>query len=507
VQAAEHLTGWPFEDDEDYETSDSDEFSEDDDGEEDVSAPAKDVRSADEQLEELEERRRAMPPLEYVAESNTGKCNVALCSCTEEHCRVRQLLCLLHTIVHEVDSCILANACWDATAPEAIPSASQTQAGDTALMDDAHALQLPADCVNALLMHGASPDHCGKDGQTALEAAVQCKNVAAVAALCAYGTDASQYASQEALNGLAFAADTKDKRVGALQVLLKQHSSTGKGSAFEAAQKSSRSAWRRLGVRICWVHNPQVPSIPRNREVAQTPEAALAMPIVQSSQAAFLKPAADFSRVCCSLICSTVSLKFLYHHLQLKYWRLTCSELGDVMACLQRACELPLIHDVSGCALKFLSASGAVILPETEIKSSFREELVQAVVRDVPICITSSTTSVLSQVIAAADSISSLLLSHIKSGMISCNPEIASLLFPVTFESKKKTSQPTRWERILQQILEGSDADSKDGQQPFLPGRCFRCCVSFTMLVILTCPPTAKAIEPKNAAIALECIG
>jgi hypothetical protein len=188
---------------------------------------------------------------------------------------------------------------------------------------------------------------------------------------------------------------------------------------------------------------------------------------------------------------------------QLKYWRLACSELGDVLACLQRACQLPLIHDVSGCALKFLCAGGAVVIPDKNIKSTLRQELVQAVVKDVPLCITSSSVGILPQIIAAANGISNNLLDSIKSGMISCNPQLASLILPLSLGKP----EASRWENILNEIVHTANDEGKDGMSPYLPGRCFRSCVSFTMLIIVTCPPTSKAIEPRDAAVALECIG
>ena len=172
-----------------------------------------------------------------------------------------------------------------------------------------------------------------------------------------------------------------------------------------------------------------------------------------------------------------------------------------MLACLQRAWELPFIHDVSGCALEFLSASGAVVLPASQMKSAFRQELVQAIVRDVPLCITSGSSSIIAETIAASNSISSLLLAHIKSGMISCNPQIASLLLPATIEAKRPPPKPTRWEQLLLQITDGTEGAHH------LPGRCFRSCVSFTVVLVVTCPPTGKALEPRNAAVALECIG
>ena len=189
-----------------------------------------------------------------------------------------------------------------------------------------------------------------------------------------------------------------------------------------------------------------------------------------------------------------------------------------MLACLQRAGELPFIHDVSGCALQFLSASGAVVLPGSNVKSAFRQELVQAIVRDVPLCITSGSSSVLTETIAASNSISSVLLAHIKSGMVSCNPQTASLLFPATEveEKKGKKSQEkrpppqptlTRWEQQLLQIIDGADDGTEGVLQPFLPGRCFRSCVSFTVVLVVTCPPNGKTLEPRNAAVALECIG
>ncbi len=295
-KAAAPFTGWPFQDDEDYETSDSDEFSGSDE-----EAGEDEAEGVQEELaEELAERRRAMPPMDNMGREpggDEGKCSVALCACLEDHMRVRKLLSLVHTIAREESSCLLANACWDTAIPEAIPPAARAALGDGAVADDAATLQLPVHCVHALLMHGASPDHCGRDGQSALEAGVQCKNVAAVAALCVHGADASAYSSQEALNSLAFAADSKDSRIPKIQDILKQHSATGKGSAFEAAQAKSHTAWLRLAARICWVHHPQTPPVQRNRDAANAPDAALAMPAVQSLSAQPLKPAADLTRV------------------------------------------------------------------------------------------------------------------------------------------------------------------------------------------------------------------
>ena len=262
-----------------------------------------------------------MPPMDKTpreAGGDEGKSSVALCVCIEEHMRVRKLLTLLHTIAQD-ESCsmlpnasVLANACWDTTSPEAIPAAAQANAADHDITDDAATAQLPVNCVCALLMHGASPDHCGADGQTALEAAITCKNVAAVAALCSHGADASAYASQEALNGLSFAADAKDKRISSIQEILKQHSATGKGSASEAAQLKSRSMWLRLAARICWVHNAQasqVQKIQRRREPSRAPDAALVMPVVQSFLGLPFKSAADMPRVsvppfCPILLCA-----------------------------------------------------------------------------------------------------------------------------------------------------------------------------------------------------------
>ena len=187
-----------------YETSESDEIS-DDDAEVDVDASdeagashGQDLQSV---LEELAERRRAMPPMDHLAKetADVGEsvCSVALCPCVEERLRVRKLLCLLHTITDGDCGCILANACWDTTSAESIPASSQATAGGRAVTDDAVEVQLPAHCVHAILMHGASPDHSGRDGQCALDAAILCKNVIAVGALCAHGADASAYASQE----------------------------------------------------------------------------------------------------------------------------------------------------------------------------------------------------------------------------------------------------------------------------------------------------------------------
>ena len=286
-----------------YETSESDEISDEEaelDGtaSEEVSAGhGQDVQSV---LEQLAERRRAMPPMEQAAKE-TGdvgeECSVALCPCVEQRLRVRKLLCLLHTITDEDCSCILANASWDTTGPEVIPASSQAAAGAGAVTDDAAAVQLPVHCAHALLMHGASADHAGRDGQCALDAAILCKNAVAVGALCAYGADASAYANQETLRGLALAADSKDKRIGEIQEMLKKHSATGKGSAFEAAQSNSRSAWLRLAARICWVHNPQALPVQRNRDASQAPDAALTMPMIRSLSAQSAKPAADLSRV------------------------------------------------------------------------------------------------------------------------------------------------------------------------------------------------------------------
>jgi hypothetical protein len=303
---AVHFSGWPFEDEEEYETSESDGIS-DEDAEleavalDDASAghgqESSDVHSL---LEQLAERRRAMPPMEHSAKETGGvgdECSVALCPCVEQQLRVRKLLCLLHTITDEDCSCILANACWDTTSPEVIPASSQATAAAGAVTDDAVAVQLPAHCAHALLMHGASADHAGRDGQCALDAAVMCKNVAVVGALCAYGADASAYANQETLSSLALAADSKDKRISKIQEMLKKQSVTGKGSAFEAAQSNSRSAWLRLAARICWAHNPQAPPVQRNRDASQAPDAALTMPMIRSFSARSAKPAADLSRV------------------------------------------------------------------------------------------------------------------------------------------------------------------------------------------------------------------
>ena len=296
-----YFSGWPFQDGEEYETSDSDDFDDDDSEEdgEDGAAAAVAAAEAAGGLEQLAERRRAMPPLDYVAKEpggDDGKCNVVLCPCIEERCRVRKLLCLLHTIAGDDSACMLANACWDTTRPEAVP-AVQAKAADSSIVDDAVAVQLPVTCVHALLMHGVSPDHCGREGQTALDAAIQCKNVAAAAALCTHGADVSAYASQHMLDALALAADPKDKRIAKLQELLKQHSATGRGSACEAAQMKCRSAWLRAAARICCMHNAQTPHIQRNRDASQAPDAALALPIVQSVQALAPKLAADYTKV------------------------------------------------------------------------------------------------------------------------------------------------------------------------------------------------------------------
>jgi hypothetical protein len=198
----------------------------------------------------------------------------------------------------------------------------------------------------------------------------------------------------------------------------------------------------------------------------------------------------------------------VFSHLwsQLKFWRLSCRELGDVLACLQRACVLPLVYDESGFALKFLTASGAVVLSDKNVKSAFRPELVQAVVKDVPLCITSNSVAVLSEVIAASNAVSPLLLGHVKSGMISCNPQLASLLLPVTFNAKS-APPPTQWERVLRQVIDGAADGGSDEQQPHLSGRCFRSCVSFTVVIVASCPAVAKALEPRDAAVALECVG
>jgi hypothetical protein len=211
-------------------------------------------------------------------------------------------------------------------------------------------------------------------------------------------------------------------------------------------------------------------------------------------------------RACCASLsfCVFGSTVFPRNPAQVNHWRLTCQELGDVLACLQRACKLPLIYDVSSAALKYLSASGAVVLSDANVKSGFRQELVQAVVKDVPLCITAASPSVLADVIAASNSISTLLLGHIKSGLISCNPQAATLLFPVTFD--KKPPPPTRWEQVLRRIVDSAD-DDKDTERPFLSGRCFRSCVSFTVVLVVASAPAAKAVEPKDAAFALECIG
>jgi hypothetical protein len=308
-QVVAHFTGWPFQDEEDYETSDSDEFS---DGDEDAGVEAADATGAagaggyESIVEALSERRRAMPPMDKMgkeAGGDEGKCNVVLCACLEGHTRVRQLLALVHAITQADDGCMLANACWDVAVPEAIPPQSLALPSDGAVTDDAAVAQLPVHCVHALLMHGASPDHCGRDGQTALEASVMCKNVAATAALCAFGADASVFASQEQLNGVALAADSKDSRASKIQELLKQQSATGKGSAVEAAKAKSRSAWLRLAARICWVHNPQAAPVQRNRDASEAPDAALAMPVVQSYLAQELKPPADLNRVSALFLC------------------------------------------------------------------------------------------------------------------------------------------------------------------------------------------------------------
>jgi hypothetical protein len=238
--------------------------------------------------------------MDYLAKEpggEEGKCNVSLCPCIEQHMRVRKLLSLLHTIPSKDCKSVLANACWDTTTADAITAASQDVTGDRAIVDDAATVQLPVSCVHALLMHGASPDHSGRDGQTALEAAIVCKNVAAAAALCTYAADASAYASQEMLDGITLVADSKDTRVAKLQELLKKHSPTGKGSISEAAQITSRSAWLRLAARICWVYNVQSPPIQRSREASQAPDAAAAISIVQCSRDVSLKPAVDLSRV------------------------------------------------------------------------------------------------------------------------------------------------------------------------------------------------------------------
>ncbi len=176
-----------------------------------------------------------------------------------------------------------------------------------------------------------------------------------------------------------------------------------------------------------------------------------------------------------------------------------------MLACLQRACALPLVHDVSGSALKFLTASGAVVLSDRNVKSALRQELVQAVVRDVPLCITSSSVAVLAEVLAASNAVSTQLLDHIKSGIISCNAQLAALLLPVTF-NVKKPPQPTIWEQKLRQIIDCTMGGANDWPQPRLSGRCFRSCVSFTMLVVVTCPPASRALEPRDAAVAVECI-
>jgi len=156
-------------------------------------------------------------------------------------------------------------------------------------------------------------------------------------------------------------------------------------------------------------------------------------------------------------------------------------------------------------------------LQEANIKSSFRQELVQAVVRDVPLCIissspssSSSTATLLRDVIACCNSISPLLLLHIKSGIISCSPQIASLLLPPPqFNAKQPSPQPTRWEQALQNIIDSCDDDAGgEGEgQARLPARCFRSCVSFTMVLVVAAAASGKAVEPRDAAVALECIG
>jgi hypothetical protein len=95
---------------------------------------------------------------------------------------------------------------------------------------------------------------------------------------------------------VALAADSKDSRIPKIQEILKQHSATGKGSAFEAAQAKSRAAWLRLAARICWVHHAQTPPVQRNRDAANAPDAALAMPAIQSVSGQSLKPAAYLCR-------------------------------------------------------------------------------------------------------------------------------------------------------------------------------------------------------------------
>jgi hypothetical protein len=177
-----------------------------------------------------------------------------------------------------------------------------------------------------------------------------------------------------------------------------------------------------------------------------------------------------------------------------------------VLACLQRACQLPLLYDATGSALRFLSESGAVVLSGSNVKAAFRQELVQAVVRDVPLCVTSGSASVLSEIVAASNKVSAMLLDLIKSGKISCDPQLASQLIPAAFDAKK-SPQPTKWETALRHIIDGADGDCRTGHQPVLLGRCFRSCVSFTMAIIVTSAPVANTFEPKNAAVALECIG
>ena len=148
------------------------------------------------------------------------------------------------------------------------------------------------------------------------------------------------------------------------------------------------------------------------------------------------------------------------------------------------------------------------MLSDKNVKSAFRPELVRAVVEDAPLCITSSSVAVLSEVIAAANAVSPLLLGHVKSGMISCNPQLASLLLPVTF-NVKSAPPPTQWERALRQVIDGAVDGGSDVQQPdkHLSGRCFRSCVSFTVVIVVSCPAVAKALEPRDAAVALECVG
>lgn len=115
-QAAAFFTGWPFQDDEDYETSDSDEFSEEED---EAEGGGSDAAGAEVEkiLEALSERRRAMPPMDKMVQEeggDGGRCSVVLCACLEggsdltfpsspSDLRII-LLCRPHTLALSADS-------------------------------------------------------------------------------------------------------------------------------------------------------------------------------------------------------------------------------------------------------------------------------------------------------------------------------------------------------------------------------------------------------------------